>query len=69
MDSAGRGALIAFLAVEEQTLSGLGSPGSDMVGNVGGLLILQVCSELVLGNGIGAEPEVLLGVDEVPELG
>ena len=38
-----------------------------MVGNIGGLLGLDVAGQVLGLDSIRAEPEVLLGVDEVPE--
>jgi hypothetical protein len=55
-----------LLAVEQETLSGLGSPGGNVVGSLGSLLSLQVGGKLLGGDGLRAEPELLAGVDEVP---
>jgi len=60
-----RGSLVAFLAVEEQALAGLGSPRSDVVGNISDLVGLERGDGLEV-NGLRAEPEELLGVEEVP---
>lgn len=59
---------LGVLAVEQETLSGLTSPGDDIVGDVGSLVSLEV-GELVLGGSLGAEPEMVLGVDEVAWMG
>lgn len=37
-----------------------------MVGDIGSLLVLQVGGKLVAGDRLGTEPEVVLGVDDVP---
>lgn len=66
MDRALGGSLVSLLAVEEQTLSGLRCPGSNVVGNAGGLVGLERCQGLGV-DGISSEPEVLLGVENVPE--
>ena len=65
LDGAVGGSLVALLAVEEQTLAGLGGPRGDVVGDVGDLVGLERADRLEV-DGIGAEPEQLLGVEEVP---
>lgn len=69
LDSTSRGGLVALLAVEQKTLSSMGGPGDDVVRNLSSLLALQIRNKLVLGDGFGTEPEVVLGVDQVPNLG
>lgn len=64
MDSALGGGLV-LLAEEEETLASLGGPGSDVVGNISNLVGLEVGGSLQV-NSIRAEPEELLGVNEVP---
>lgn len=60
VDSAGGGSLVGTLLVhKEQSLAGLACPGSEVV-------ILQQRRDLLDIDGLGAEPEKLLGVDEVP---
>lgn len=66
LDHTSRSGLVGLLGIEQKTLPGLGSPRDDMVGNIGSLLVLQVGSELITSQSIGAEPEVVLGVDDVP---
>lgn len=55
----GRGLVLALLVEEQQTLSGLAGPCGEVV-------VLQQRGHLLGVNGLGAEPEELLGVDEVP---
>lgn len=55
----GGGLVLALLGEEKQTLSGLAGPGGKVV-------VLQEGGDLLGVNGITAEPEELLGVDEVP---
>ncbi len=62
------GSLVALLAVEEEALAGLGSPRGDVVGDLGDLVGLESSDGLEV-NGIRAEPEELLGVEEVPGSG
>lgn len=65
MDGANGSSLVALLVEEEETLAGLSSPGSDVVGNIGDLVGLERADGLEV-DGIGAEPEELLVVEEVP---
>lgn len=59
-DGAGRRRLVLALVVEEQqTLAGLAGP-------CGKVVVLQQRGHLLGVDGLGAEPEELLGVDEVP---
>ena len=60
-----RGGLVALLAEEEETAAGLRSPGSDVVSNLGRLVGLERGESLGV-DGIAAEPEKLLGVEDVP---
>lgn len=61
MDSAGWGGLVlALLSKEKETLSGLAGPSSEVV-------VLQEGGDLLRVNSIRAEPEELLGVEEVPK--
>lgn len=55
-----------LLAVEQKTLASLAGPRSNVVGGVGNLLVLQVVGESLGVDSLVAEPEELLGVDEVP---
>ena len=57
--------LVGLLAEEEETLASLGSPSSNMVRNIGGLVSLEVADGLQI-DGLVAEPEELLGEEEVP---
>lgn len=57
--------LVGPLAEEEQTLAGLGSPGSNVVGDTGSLVGLEGRQGLGV-DGIRSEPEVLLRVENVP---
>jgi hypothetical protein len=57
--------LVGPLAEEEQTLAGFGSPGSNMVGDTGSFVGLEGRQGLGV-DGIRSEPEVLLGVENVP---
>lgn len=66
LDDTGRGLLVGLLGVEQKTLAGLSSPGHNVVSDIGSLLVLQVGGELLAAYGVGAEPEVSLGVDDVP---
>jgi hypothetical protein len=65
VDRAGGSSLVALLAVEEEALAGLGSPRGDMVSNIGDLVGLERRDGLEI-DGLSAEPEELLGVQEVP---
>lgn len=59
-NGAGWGGLVGTLVGEEKkTLAGLARPGCEVV-------VLQQGRKLLGVNGLGAEPEELLGVDEVP---
>ena len=61
-DSAMGGRLVGRLLAEEQeTLASLGSPGSKSV-------VLEEGGDGLGVDGISTEPEVLLGVDEVPSI-
>lgn len=51
--------VLALLAIEEETLAGLACPGGQMV-------VLQQSGGLLGVDGLRAEPEEFLGVDEVP---
>jgi hypothetical protein len=66
VDRAGGGSLVALLAVEEEALASLGSPGSNMVGDIGNLVGFERGDRLKV-DGLRAEPEQLLGVQEVPD--
>lgn len=55
----GRSLVLALLAEEQQTLSGLAGPCGEVV-------VLQQRGELLGVDGLRAEPEELLRVDEVP---
>jgi hypothetical protein len=68
VDGAVGSSLVALLAVEEETLAGLGGPRGDMVGNIGDLVGLERGDGLEV-DGLSAEPEQLLGVQEVPDRG
>jgi len=57
--------LVGALAEEKQTLASLGCPRSNVVSNLGNLVMLEGAHGLGV-NGLGAEPEELLGVKEVP---
>jgi hypothetical protein len=57
--ASGRGLVLALLAEEEQTLAGLAGPCGDVV-------VLEQTRELLGVDSLGAEPEELLGVEEVP---
>ena len=65
LDGAVGGSLVALLAVEEETLSGLSSPRGNVVGNICNLVGLERGDRLDI-DGLGTEPEESLGVDEVP---
>jgi len=60
--------VLALLGEEKETLASLGSPGGNGVGNLRGLVGLEGADALDL-NGVGAEPEELLGREEVPIIG
>jgi hypothetical protein len=60
-----RGSLVGTLAEEKQALAGFRSPCNNVVGNIGSLIMLEGAHSLGV-NGIGTEPEELLGVEEVP---
>jgi hypothetical protein len=62
--SVGR-SLISALAEEKQTLAGFRSPGRNVVGNIGNLIMLEGAHSLGV-NRLGSEPEKLLGVQKVP---
>ena len=66
LNDTSRGLLVSLLGVEQETLAGLRGPGNGMVSNIGDLLVLQVGRKLLSADGIGTEPEVCLGVDDVP---
>lgn len=51
---------------EQKTLSGVGSPGNVVLGNLDVLLSLLVGGEEISLDGIGAEEEESLAGDEVP---
>ena len=55
--------LVGVLDEEKEALSGLAGPGDNGVGNLR-LLAAEVLPEVVGGNGLLAEPEVLLGEAE-----
>jgi hypothetical protein len=55
-----------LLAEEEKALAGVRGPGGVVVASLGGLLAAAVVGERLGVDGVGAEPEELLGVDEVP---
>jgi len=55
--------LVGVLDEEKEALSGLAGPGDNGVGNLG-LLAAEVLPQVVGGNGLLAEPEVLLGEAE-----
>jgi hypothetical protein len=57
--------LVALLAEEEEALASLGSPRGNVVGDVSDLVGLERADRLQV-NRVGAEPEELLGVEEVP---
>lgn len=59
------GSGLVLLTEKEETLASLGSPRLDVVGDVGNLVGLERGERLEV-DGLGAEPEELLGVDEVP---
>ena len=62
-----RGALVlGALGQEQQTLTGLGSPGSGSVGN-SGLLVLAEDVEVLGLDGIVAEVQETLGEAQTPE--
>lgn len=60
-----RGRLVALLAEEEKALASLGGPRSHMVSDLGNLVGFEGADGLEV-DGVRAEPEELLGVDEVP---
>jgi hypothetical protein len=66
VDGAVGSSLVTLLAVEEETLAGLGGPRGDMVGNISDLVGLERGDGLEV-DGLSAEPEQLLGVQEVPD--
>lgn len=57
--------LRSLLAEEEETLASVGGPGNVVVGRFG-LLTTEVRGEVLLLDGVGTEPEVLLLEDEAP---
>jgi len=65
VDSTVRGSLVALLAVEEEALAGLSGPRGDVVGDIGSLVGLERGNRLEV-DGLRAEPEELLGIEEVP---
>jgi hypothetical protein len=69
LDSASGGSLVRLLADEQETLAGLSGPRCYMVSNIGSLLVLQVGGKLLGGKSVRAEPEVVLGVENVPWIG
>lgn len=61
VNGAGGSSLVGALLVDEkQSLASLGCPGSEVV-------VLQQCGDLLNIDGLGTEPEELLGVDKVPD--
>lgn len=64
-DTSRRGLVLRTLDDEEQTLTGLGSPGDGGVGD-SGLLILLVGGELLGLDGVVAEVEEALGEAKAP---
>ncbi len=62
-DAGGVLLLVGVLDEEKETLSGLAGPGDDWVRNLG-LLATEVLPQVLSGNGLLAEPEVLLGEAE-----
>ena len=62
----GRRLLARLLAVEQEALASLGGPGGNAVADLGDLLGLQVARQILGIDGIGTEPEILLGVEEFP---
>lgn len=57
--ASGRRLVLALLVEEQQTLAGLAGPCGEVV-------VLQQRGHLLGVDGLRAEPEELLGVDEVP---
>ena len=55
--------LVGVFDEEKEALSSLAGPGDNGVGNLG-LLAAEVLPQVVCGNGLLAEPEVLLGEAE-----
>ena len=55
--------LVGVLDEEKKALAGLAGPGDNRVGSLG-LLAAEVLPEVVGGDGLLAEPEVLLGEAE-----
>jgi len=66
-DTSGSCLVLSALSEEEQTLTGLASPGGDGVGN-GRLLVLVEDSELLSLNSVILEVEEALGETETPIL-
>lgn len=66
LNDTSRGLLVSLLGVEQETLAGLRGPRHDVVGDISGLLVLEIGGQLLVAQGIGTEPEVSLGVDDVP---
>lgn len=68
LDSAVGSSLVTLLAVEKETLAGLGSPRGNVMGDISGLLSLEA-GDLLDIDGLRAKPEQGLGVEEVPNRG
>lgn len=66
-DTSGGGLVLSALGEEQQTLTGLASPGGDGVSN-SGLLVLLEDSELFSLNSVILEVEEALGETETPVL-
>lgn len=64
-DTSGGGLVLSAFGEEEQTLTGLASPGGDRVGN-SGLLVLVEDSELLGLDSVILEVEETLGETERP---
>jgi hypothetical protein len=65
LDDAMGSSLVTLLAVEQETLASLGSPGGHMVGDLRNLVGLERGDRLQV-NWLRTEPKELLGVDKVP---
>ena len=59
------GSSLVLLSEEQETLASLGGPSVDVVSDVSDLVGLERRNSLEV-DGLSAEPEELLGVDEVP---
>lgn len=55
----GSGLVLALLGEEQETLAGLACPGGEVV-------VLQESGDLLRVDRLGAEPEELLAVNEIP---